>query len=138
MRALPDHDDVAVAIDRSATGSGQQLLRHLVLRALGGIEDEQAVAPDHFGRTADPGAEVDDALELLPREELEAPVEGDAACELWVLEHEPVRETLVRENAGAGILICDLSHAIGGRRREVVRKPVRRVVERSNRRDQAR
>src|SRR5438876_7580208 len=83
--ALADDGYLAVAVDRVTARRGEQRLRHLLLRMRRGVEDEQAVTPDHVLRADEPSAKGDHAPELLRRQELEPPVEGDPPGERRVL-----------------------------------------------------
>src|ERR671930_964050 len=71
---LADHEHVPVPINGVPRAGREQQLGHLPLRPRRWIEDEQAVAPDCLLGSDDARAEVDDSLDLLRRQELEAPV----------------------------------------------------------------
>src|SRR5438270_578437 len=126
---LADEDDVA-PVELPPGARREQPLRHLLLARR--IAHEQAVAARDASRPLDAKPELDDVLQLLCGQELEATVERNPAAKLGVVEDQPVGVALVREDAQARVLLGDPRDGARRGRREVTRVPARRVRERAD------
>src|SRR5207247_702666 len=83
-----DHDDAVAAIQRPCSGKAKQARSELSLGAL--LEDEEAVGRDDLLPAVDLASHVDEPSELIPGEQLEPGVIGDATAKFRPLQQQPV------------------------------------------------